>query len=67
MMSSAGAAAWAKYASDTAPQTVVARVLKPRGARMSVAGSSFIVVKKTRLAAATIPGRNNGRVIVLKT
>jgi hypothetical protein len=42
-----GAAAAAKYASETADQTAAASVLKPSGARRSVTGSSFMAVRKT--------------------
>ena len=51
-----GAAARAKKASSAADQMVVARVLNPMGLRISVAGSSFMVSKKTRAAPETIPG-----------
>ena len=48
--SSAGAAALAKNASSEADQISVASVLKPVGASNNVAGSSLIVVRKTRPA-----------------
>ena len=58
----AGAAARAKKASEAADQMEVARVVKPMGLRISVAGSSFIVSKNTRAAPATMPGVTNGSV-----
>ena len=62
--SRAGTAAWAKRDSEVADQTEVANVLKPMGLKISVAGSSFIVVRKTRAAPVRIPGRIRGRVTV---
>ena len=63
----AGAAAWAKKAAEAADQVDVARVVNPIGLRMRVAGSSFIVMRKTNAAPASIPGRIRGSVIVEKT
>ena len=40
----------------------VAKVWKPMGLNINVAGNSFIVSKKTRAAPDTMPGRTNGRV-----
>ena len=57
-------AAWAKKASEAADQTDVARVWNPGGARMSVAGSSFMVRRKTRAAPARMPGATKGTVTV---
>lgn len=57
---SAGKAAWAKKASEMLDQIAVARVLKPMGLRMRVAGSSFMQVRKTRAVAEVSPGRSNG-------
>jgi hypothetical protein len=64
--SRAGTAARAKKASEVADQIEVASVLKPMGLRSSVAGSSFMVVRKTRAAPAKIPGRTRGRVTVTR-
>ncbi len=61
--SSAGAAARAKNPSAVADQMRVARVGKPVGLRRSVAGSSFIVVRKTSAAPLVIPPRAMGRVM----
>ena len=63
MSSNAGAAARAKKASEAALQTEVARVSKPMGLKMSVAGNSFITSKKTSAAPARIPGLTRGTVI----
>ena len=60
--SSAGNAARAKNASDAADQIEVARVLKPMGLSIRVAGSSFITNKKTKAHPASRPGRATGRV-----
>ena len=60
MSSSAGKAARAKNASDAADQMEVAKVLKPMGLRINVAGNSFITSRKTRDAPASIPGRAIG-------
>ena len=58
----AGAAAWAKKASDEADHTAVARVLNPSGPSISVAGSSFIVTRKTNAPPISIPGLIRGPV-----
>jgi hypothetical protein len=65
--SRAGTAARAKKASEVADQIEVANVLKPMGLKISVAGSSFIVVRKTRAAPAKMPRRIMGRVTVPRT
>ena len=65
--SNAGAAAWAKKASDAAPQMEVAKVEKPIGRNIRVAGSSFMVSRNTRAAPAKIPGRTKGRVTEVNT
>ncbi len=59
----AGAAARAKKALSVADQIRVASVLNPVGARRSVAGSSFIVVRNTIAAPVRMPGRTRGNVI----
>ena len=64
---SAGAAAWAKKASEAADQTAVERVLKPSGPRISVAGSSFMVTRKTKAAPINTPGPISGTVMVCMT
>ena len=58
----AGAAARAKKASEDADQMEVARVSKPRGLSISVAGSSFIDTRNTRAAPISTPGRTSGTV-----
>ena len=58
----AGTAALAKKASEVADQTEVARVLNPIGLSSKVAGSSFMVVRKTRPAPAMMPGLTRGKV-----
>ena len=65
--SNAGAAARAKNASEAAAQMDVANVVKPMGLKMSVAGNSFIVSKKTRAAPDRIPGSTRGRVTEVNT
>src|SRR5215217_6392836 len=65
--SSAGAAARAKKASEVAVQILVAKVSKPRGERSRVAGSSFMVVKKTSAAPARMPEEAKGAVMVAIT
>ena len=65
--SSAGAAARAKNASSAAAQMDDARVVKPMGLRISVAGSSFMVRRNTRAAPVRIPGRTSGSVTVRRT
>ena len=60
---SAGSAARAKNASEAALQIDVASVLKPGGLKINVAGSSFIVNRKTRPEPANIPRNARGRVI----
>ena len=50
-----------KNASDEADQMEVAKLLKPMGARMSVAGSSFMVRRNVKAPPAKSPGINNGR------
>ena len=52
---SAGAAARAKKASSEADHTAVASVLKPNGPKISVAGSSFIVTRKTSAPPISSP------------
>ena len=59
---SAGAAAWAKNASSEADQIAVERVLNPSGPRISVAGNSFIVTRKTSAAPIRSPARISGAV-----
>ena len=59
----AGPAARAKKASEAADQMEVARVLKPIGLKIRVAGSSFMVSRNTRAAPAMIPGCTSGTVI----
>lgn len=56
----AGAAARAKKALSVADHTRVARVLNPVGERRRVAGSSFMVVRNTRAAPVSRPGRTSG-------
>ena len=65
--SSAGAAARAKNASCDAAQIDDARVVKPIGLRISVAGNSFIVSRNTRAAPVRTPGRTSGKVTVNNT
>ena len=65
MSSSAGAAAWAKKASEDADHMAVANVLKPSGLKMRVAGSSFIVMRKTSAAPDMTPGRTRGTVTAI--
>tara|TARA_Y100000031_G_C7934464_1_gene254206 strand:+ start:238 stop:528 length:291 start_codon:yes stop_codon:yes gene_type:complete len=65
--SSAAAAAWAKNASEVAAQVEVARVVKPTGLRISVAGNSFMVSKKTKAAPEMMPGLTRGIVTDEKT
>ena len=60
---SAGRAARAKNASDAALQIDVASVLKPGGLKINVAGSSFIVNRKTRPEPANIPRNARGRAV----
>ena len=55
-------AARAKKASEVNDHTEVARVVKPVGLRIRVAGSSFMVSRNTREAPATMPGRAAGSV-----
>ena len=55
-------AARAKKASAVNDQTEADRVLNPVGLRISVAGSSFMVRRKTSDAPATMPGLAAGRV-----
>ena len=62
MSSNDGMAARAKNASDVKDHTEVANVVKPVGLRIKVAGSSFMVRRKTREAPAMMPGRAAGRV-----
>ena len=50
--SNAGAAALAKNASEEVDQTSVAKVLKPKGPKISDAGNSFIVTRKTSIPPA---------------
>ena len=59
---SAGRAARAKKASAVNDHTEVASVVKPVGLSSRVAGSSFMVSRKTRDAPAMIPGRAEGSV-----
>ena len=59
----AGAAAWAKSASEEALQTSVANVSKPKGLKIKVAGNSFMVSRNTSAPPANIPGLIKGRVI----
>ena len=59
---SAGAAARAKKASSEADHTAVASVLKPNGPKISVAGSSFIVTRKTSAPPISSPDRIKGPV-----
>ena len=63
----AGAAARAKKASDAAAQMEVARVEKPMGLNISVAGNSFMTSKKTNAAPDRTPGVTNGNVTDEKT
>ena len=65
--SRAGAAAWAKNASEAADQAEVARVLNPIGPKTRVAGSSFITSRNTRAAADAIPGLAKGNVTEVMT
>ncbi len=67
MSNSAGAAARAKNASDAAAQMEVARVVKPIGLKIRVAGNSFMVNKNTKAAPDKIPGSTKGRVTVVNT
>ena len=62
MSNNAGSAARAKNASDAFDQMEVARVLKPMGLRINVAGSSFITNRNTRAHPAISPGLATGRV-----
>ena len=62
MSSKAGNAALAKNASEAADQIEVARVLKPMGASINVAGNSFITNKNTRAHPASSPGPAMGKV-----
>ena len=63
MRSSADGAAAGKSAKAVACQISVASVSKPIGRRSSVAGSSFIELRKTSAAPARMPGRTSGAVI----
>ena len=58
----AGAAERAKNASSAADQIDVASVLNSSGPRISVAGSSFIVMRNTSATPASSPGRSRGSV-----
>ncbi len=60
----AGAAARVKKASEVADHIEIARVLKPMGLRIKVAGNSFMVLKKIRTAPASKPERTRGSVMV---
>ena len=60
--SKAGIAACAKNASLEADQTTVAKLLNPRGLKMSVAGNSFIVTKNTKTAPTRTLFLSNGNV-----
>ena len=62
MSNSAGKAARAKNASEAADQIEVAKVLKPMGLSINVAGNSFITSRKTKAHPASIPGRAMGSV-----
>ena len=53
--SRAGAAAWAKKASEEALHMDVAKVSKPSGLNIKVAGNSFIVNRNTIAPPANIP------------
>ncbi|EAU69883.1 permeases of the major facilitator superfamily [Stigmatella aurantiaca DW4/3-1] len=64
---SADGAAWANRPSAVALQTRVASVSKPMGASNSVAGSSFMAVRKTSAAPASHPGVMRGTVTRAKT
>ena len=59
---SAGAAAWAKKASEEALHIDVANVLKPNGLKINVAGNSFIVNKNTITPPASTPCLTMGKV-----
>jgi hypothetical protein len=48
-------------------QMLVARVSKPIGLSRSVAGNSFIVVRKTSAAPARMPERASGAVMLART
>ena len=65
--SNAGAAAWAKNASDEALHMDVAKVSKPNGLNIKVAGNSFIVNKNTIAPPANMPCFTKGIVNVFKT
>ena len=64
---SEGTAARAKNASSVAFQIRVARVSKPVGPRMRVAGSSFMQLRNTSATAVNTPGRASGKMMEVKT
>ena len=63
----AGAAASAKKASSIRSKTIAASGRNPIGLSNRVAGSSFIVVRKTSAPPESTPGKTRGRVMVRNT